>query len=53
MPIDRGFNYVLLIFYTEEIENCHFEIKNVKEISEQIIYTITFPAEIKNGNVFE
>lgn len=42
MPIHKGFNYVLLVFYTEEIENCHVEIKNLKEISEQIIYGTAF-----------
>lgn len=38
MPIYKGFNYVPLVFYIEEIENCHLEIKNRREISEQIIY---------------
>lgn len=30
----KGFNYVLLAHYTEVIENGHFKIKNVREISE-------------------
>lgn len=38
MPVYKGFNYILLVFYIEEIENCHLEIKNCREISEQIIY---------------
>jgi hypothetical protein len=54
MLIHKGFNYILLVFYTEEIENCHFEIKNVEEISEQIIYAITLLlSEIKTGNMCE
>lgn len=49
MPIYKGVNYVLLALYTEEIENGHFRIKTVKEISEQIIYAITLlHAGIKN-----
>lgn len=42
MPIYKGFNYVLLALYAKEIENGHFKIKNVKDISEQIIYSIFF-----------
>lgn len=54
MPIYKGFNYILLVLYTKEIENCHFKIKNVKEISEQIIYTTTLLfSPIKNGNMFK
>lgn len=54
MPIYKGFNYVLLALYTEEIENGHFRIKTVKEISEQIIYSITLlRAGIKNGGTFK
>lgn len=47
MPIYKGFNYVLLALYAEEIENGHFKIRHVKEISEQIIYSIPLlPAKI-------
>lgn len=42
MPIHKEFNYVLLALDTEEIENGHFKIKNVKEISEQNIYHSSF-----------
>lgn len=42
MPIYKGFNYVLLALYTKEIENGHFKIKNVKDISQRIIYSIFF-----------
>ena len=53
MPIYKGFNYVLLALYVEEIENGHFRIKTVKEISEQIIYSITLRAGIKAGDTFK
>lgn len=35
MPIYKGFSYVLLAHYAEEIENGCFKIKHVNEISEQ------------------
>lgn len=34
MSIYKGFNYILLALYAEEIENSHFKITNVNEISE-------------------
>lgn len=33
MPIYKGFNYVPLALYDEEIENGHIRIKTVQEIS--------------------
>ena len=41
MSIYKGFNYILLALYAEEIENGRFKITNVNEISEQNIYSIT------------
>lgn len=35
MPIYKGFNYVLLAHYAEEIENGCFKVKDINEISEQ------------------
>lgn len=54
MPIYKGFNYVLVALCTEEIENGHFRIKTGKEISEQVIYSITLLlSATKNGNPFK
>lgn len=49
MSMYKGFNYVLLALYTEEIENDYFKIKNVKEIT----YSITLLSEIQNRNMFK
>lgn len=49
MPIYKGLNYVLLVFYTEEIENCCVEIKNRREISEQSICNTLLRSEISSG----
>lgn len=47
MPTYKRFNYVLFVFYTEEIENCPLEIKKIAGKLASRLFT-THPSSFKD-----